>query len=211
MKNAHSQGMFVIVDERHPLRHRIESLVTERYSVAFGANVHTFMPYFSCLLGDDDEILSVCGFRLANHEPLFLEQYLDAPAETLISRRFNQAADRRSLVEFGQLASFSRGLSFHHFTCLSQYLVNQGYRWCIFTATGPLYAMMRRFGLSPETLVSADASRVEKAERIWGSYYSHQPRVSAGDLVQGAAQLKCAQRDAEVAIKPKVLRGGTHG
>lgn len=211
MSNISQKERFVIVAEGHPLRSEVERIVTERYNQAFNANVDEFMPNFSCLLGKDGEILSVCGFRAAGASSLFLEQYLDQPAETLISEHFQQSVPRDSIIEFGQLASFSRGVSLQHFSFLSHYLVEQGYRWCIFTATGPLYALMRRFGLSPEALVPADAARIENAERIWGNYYCHKPKVSAGDLVKGAEQLLVRQQPSQSEHVNVAVSGGTHG
>ncbi|WP_407333639.1 thermostable hemolysin [Enterovibrio sp. 27052020O] len=180
---------FEIVTESHPLRADVEHYIAERYRIAFDATVTEFMPYFSCALDEEGSILSVCGFRTANNERLFLEQYLHLPAEQLISQHFGARVERSALIEFGQLASFSRGVSLQHFTYLSRYLVEQGFSWCIFTATGPLQAMMKRFGLAPVSLVDADSACIDNAESVWGSYYQTQPKVSAGSLVAGAKQL----------------------
>ncbi|WPC76167.1 thermostable hemolysin [Vibrio porteresiae] len=181
------------VDEHHPLRRDVESYVKNRYSVAFDARLQQFMPVFLVLVADG-EIVSACGYRVANIEPLFLEQYLDESAEQAIGRLFDTEVDRAQLIEFGQLASFSKGLSAHHFLQMTRRMVAMGFDWCIFTATDPLYAMMRRLGLQPQVIVEADASRVINAQ-AWGTYYHYQPRIMAGDLKQGLQHLEALFSD----------------
>ncbi|MEI8633312.1 thermostable hemolysin [Vibrio sp. PP-XX7] len=123
------------------------------------------MPVFLALL-QDDEIQSVCGYRAAIHEPLFLEQYLDCPADQLISEHFSQPINRESLIEFGQLAAFSKGVSPLHFYLITQRLVELNYEWCICTVTDPLYALMKRLGLKPVVLSEVDSSRVERCASV---------------------------------------------
>lgn len=204
-------NQFVLVGENHPLRERVEQYVRERYAQAFDASLSEFMPTFACILDDEDLILSVCGFRAADTETLFLEQYLDAPAQVVLSHQFNTVIRRETVIEFGQLASFSRGISLSLFAQLSQYLVSQGYQWCIFTATGPLQALMHRFGLSPVKLTPASASRLNNGGREWGCYYASSPYVSAGSLIGGAAQLSLLVIQSKAASNEGRKTGGTHG
>lgn len=181
------------VDEHHPLRADVETYVKNRYSVAFDARLQQFMPVFLVLMSGS-EVVSACGYRVANQEPLFLEQYLDESAEKAIGRLFETDIDRAQLIEFGQLASFSKGLSAQHFLQMTRHMVAMGYAWCIFTATDPLYAMMRRLGLAPQVIVEADADKVINAH-AWGRYYQYQPRIMAGDLRQGLLHLEALFRD----------------
>ncbi len=179
---------FELVGRSHPLRSQVEAYVTKRYEHAFNAQLNQFMPEY-LLLREGELIKSVCGIRSAEQESLFLEQYLPASAETLITEHFGCAIHRASIIEFGQLASFSHGLSALHFLMMTDTLVEQGFEWCIFTATDPLHAMLSRLGLSPKVLAQADAKYVTDANKIWGSYYQHQPRILAGNLKQGLKQL----------------------
>jgi len=178
-----------IVDRSHFQRQAIEDYIARRYSSAFDARLDAFMPTFLALM-EGDEIRSLCGFRVAVDEPLFLEQYLDETADTLLSNVFQSEIKRDKLIEFGQLASFSKGFSTLHFLLMTQYLVQSGYEWCIFTATDPLYAMMSRLGLDTIVLSEADPSRIPDATHIWGSYYQYQPRIIAGNLKQGLVHLQ---------------------
>ncbi|AEH32770.1 delta-VPH [Vibrio anguillarum] len=183
-----SDLQLAVIDPSHPRWLEAIHLVRERYQQAFDARLITFMPAYLALL-DHDEMKSVCGFRVAQQEPLFLEQYLDQPADEILSQRFDCRVSRSALIEFGQLASFGRGLSALHFTLIAQQLVDLGYEWCVFTATDPLHALMRRFGLQPTLIAKASASCIPNANQIWGSYYQHSPRILAGNLAQGLALL----------------------
>ncbi len=178
-----------IVERAHPQRKEVEQYISQRYELAFDAHLDAFMPTFLALM-EEGEVRSLCGFRVASEEPLFLEQYLDLPADVLLTRVYGNKIARHELVEFGQLASFSKGFSAHHFLLMTEYLVESGYEWCIFTATDPLNAMINRLGLETVTLAEADPSRIPNATDIWGSYYQHQPRIVAGNLNQGVSQLR---------------------
>ncbi|WNJ98055.1 thermostable hemolysin [Vibrio ruber] len=177
-----------MIGEAHPMRHQVEQYITARYSSAFDAKIEQFMPQFLALL-QGRGIQSICGYRAASEAHLFLEQYLDCAAEQAVSEAFAQHIDRTTLIEFGQLASFSKGISPFHFYLIAQRLVEMGYQWCICTVTDPLYALMKRLGLNPVVIAQADAQRVSNASQ-WGSYYQLRPRIVAGDLQQSLAHLK---------------------
>ncbi|EKO3964157.1 delta-VPH [Vibrio fluvialis] len=183
-----------IIDRNHPKRGEVEHYIAQRYSLAFDARLNCFMPTFMALM-DKDHIKSLCGYRVASEEALFLEQYLDHPADELLASAFSRPIDRAQLIEFGQLASFSKGFSSLHFLLMTQKLVEQGYEWCIFTATDPLYVMMCRLGLDPTILAEADPTRIPDAHSIWGNYYQYQPRIVAGNLKGALAHLQALFSD----------------
>ncbi|MDA9557426.1 thermostable hemolysin [Vibrio sp.] len=186
-RNTDSQ--LLVVNDQHPLWSDVIQQVHTRYKNAFNADLNLFMPQFFVLV-EGDKIKSLCGFRVAKKEALFLEQYLDDKAEYLLSKEYNERIPRESLIEFGQLASFVKGLSPYHFYLMTQYLVRMGYKWCIFTATDLLYVMIKRLGLKPSVLSEADASRIENAKTIWGTYYDRKPRIIAGNLVESLTVLE---------------------
>ncbi|MDW1858908.1 thermostable hemolysin [Vibrio sp. Vb0974] len=181
-----------IVYPMHPLWSQVIEHVSQRYQEAFFAELKQFMPAYLTLI-EGGQIISVCGFRIAEDEPLFLEQYLEDDAQKLVSNVFNCAVKRSNLVEFGHLASFAKGMSSLHFYLIAEMLVNLGFEWCIFTATDPLHAMMARLGLEPHIIAQADQNKVPDAESTWGSYYEHQPRVLAGNLQKGLERLRLVQ------------------
>ncbi len=181
-----------IVSPIHPFWHKVIEHVSLRYQEAFFAELKFFMPAYLTLISNDT-IISVCGFRIAEEEPLFLEQYLEDEAQNLVSRVFQCDIKRSNLVEFGHLASFAKGKSALHFYLIAQMLVELGFEWCIFTATDPLHAMMARLGLEPHVIAHADPNKVPDAQSTWGSYYDHQPRVLAGNLVKGLERLRAVE------------------
>ncbi|HCF7765382.1 TPA: thermostable hemolysin, partial [Vibrio cholerae] len=122
-----------VITPTHPRWNEAIKLVDERYQQAFDAHLTTYMPAYLALL-DKQVMKSVCGYRIAEQEPLFLEQYLDEPADRLLAQRFACPIPRGKLIEFGHLASFGRGLSAFHFRLMAQQLVAMGFEWCIFTA-----------------------------------------------------------------------------
>ncbi|MHA2938042.1 thermostable hemolysin [Vibrio sp. RC27] len=179
-----------IIHPTHPLRKRVIEHVSRRYQDAFFAELKQFMPAYLTLM-DNNNIVSVCGIRIAEDEPLYLEQYLDDDADKVISSMLDCEVSRSSLVEFGHLASFANGMSSLHFYLMAKTLVEFGFEWCIFTATDPLHAMMVRLGLEPQVIVHADQQKIPNAHSTWGSYYEHQPRVLAGNLRKGLERLQC--------------------
>ncbi len=177
-----------VIDAKHAKWPNAKQYISERYQLAFDARLNGYMPAFMALM-QGDEFASLCGFRGAEQGTLFLEQYLDDDASTLLSAQFATHVERHQLVEFGQLASFNKGFSLVHFFLIAEALVKRNYQWCIFTATDPLYAMMKRFGLPLQIIADADPNRIPNASEIWGTYYQHQPRIVAGNLIQGLARL----------------------
>lgn len=177
-----------LIDQQHPLRAQAEAYVAQRYELAFDAHIQQFMPSFLGLVQQSD-IRSLCGIRDASKEALFLEQYLDFPIEEIIQQLSGCQVERKDLIEFGQLASFSKGLSPLHFYLITRQLVAMGYTWCVCTVTDTLFALFKRLGLDSYDVALADAARVENAQQ-WGRYYQHQPRIIVGNLVESLARLE---------------------
>lgn len=171
------------VDAAHPQSNAVRQYVYRRYKRAFNAQLDEFMPVFLTLF-ETEKIVSVCGIRAANSDELFLEQYLDESAEVLVRKALGAHVERSQLIEFGQLASFSMGFSKAHFHLMAQMLIEKGYHYCIFTATQPLMALMKRMGLSLNIVHAADDSRVINSSR-WGTYYQYQPQIVVGRLQDG--------------------------
>mgnify|MGYP001949876551 FL=1 len=60
----------------------------------------------------------------------------------------------------------------------------------VFTGTPMLLNSFQRLTLSPIDLGPADPARLGEARHDWGSYYATQPRVMAGYIPEGLAQLQ---------------------
>ena len=73
------------IDGQHPRRQEVEQYIATRYAGAFNARISEFMPTFMAIVDHRQQLLSVCGYRIASQEALFLEQYLSQPADTLMA------------------------------------------------------------------------------------------------------------------------------
>ena len=177
-----------LIDRDHPRRQQVESFIAQRFLEMHGARIGCFMPLLAALFGADGRVLAAVGIRSADDEALFLEHYLDAPVERTISARSGRIMlppARASLVEIGNLASVNRGASRRLFALLTEYLVDQGFEWAVFTGCSSLHRMFKTLGIETLTLGRALQSRLPADQQTWGSYYEDSPRVVAGRVGQG--------------------------
>jgi hypothetical protein len=128
------------------------------------------------------------GFRRASEGRLFLEAYLDEPVEQLLATRLGWQVQRARIVEIGSLAANS-----------PQELIKL---WCsaaceliedsdvgVAVLTRRLRVMLRRIGITLHELTPALPDRLGAARAAWGSYYSNDPVVCAGELADARRQL----------------------
>jgi len=71
-------------------RREVEQFIHDVFAQTYGANVQHFMPELVALRDETGELVAAFGLRKAANSPLFLEQYLDAPIETVMSNRFGK-------------------------------------------------------------------------------------------------------------------------
>jgi hypothetical protein len=164
-----------------PHRARAEAFISDIFQRHYDAELSSFAPNLM-LLEKNGRIAAVAGWRCAGTERLFLENYLDAPIETAVSRLAGRPVDRQRIVEVGNLAAEVRGGSVEVMVTLAAHLDRLGFEWVVFTATSELIGMLRRLGLPPLALASADPERLGTDARLWGSYYATHPVVVAGRI-----------------------------
>lgn len=170
-----------------PGRPALESLVRRAFADQHGAAIHSFMPNLLGLHGPRGQLHGVAGFRNAAVEPLFLENYLDAPIETVLSARIGTRVDRSEIVEVGNLAGASCRAACRLVAELPRFFVAHGQRWVVFTATDVVRDMLAKFGAPLIQLGIAELRRVAASGDEWGRYYNRDPRVMAGYLPDGLA------------------------
>jgi hypothetical protein len=85
-------------------------------------------------------------------------------------------------VEVGNLAGASCRAAVRMVSQLPAYLIEQRYRWIVFTATSALRGILASLGAPLIEQAAADRGRVAGARDDWGSYYETDPRVYAGFL-----------------------------
>lgn len=166
-------------------RRRLQDFIQAVYQRAFDARIPHFLPCLAGLYQADGELVAACGLQLAGQQPLYLEQYLDQPIETLLAERRRRSVPRNGLVEIGNLATGAPGNGRLMFAAVCRQLYRQGQQWVVFTATQTLLNSFHRLHLSPITLAAADPARLGPDAAHWGRYYQHQPRVMAGELAEG--------------------------
>jgi hypothetical protein len=164
-------------DQRAPL----ERFIAERFREVHGASVQHFCAH---LLGMHDALgrwRAAAGYTPAASGRLFLEQYLDQPAEELLGAAAGTRVARASVAEVGNLAA-APGMGRLLIPAVGRHLHRLGYRWVVFTATRELRNALRRLQLEPLRLAPALPARLADAGAAWGSYYLHDPAVMGGRI-----------------------------
>lgn len=175
-----------------PERAEVQAFIARIYAHRFGARLQQFAP---CLVSLRDphsgDIVAAAGYRFADTGPLFLERYLSAPIEDLLSAQHGTPVARRGVVEVGHLAAGRAGEGRRLIMLLGQYLAQpdqQDAEWVVSTLTQELRHLFVRLGVTPLALGQADPAAVGEDLAAWGSYYDHRPVVLAGRL-QAALRL----------------------
>ncbi|GEM_PF-342723 len=172
-------------------RDAIQQFIADSFSTHYGARVSTFYPQLIGI-GGAHERVAAAGWRSAAAGPLFCEQYLDAPVETLPGTGFEAGCRRMDIVEVGNLALREAGHARLVISIVTAILYRAGYRWVLFTAVKPLFNAFRRLGLQPVVLAPADPGRLADGGRSWGRYFDQAPRVCTGNIETGFNTLRHA-------------------
>jgi hypothetical protein len=150
------------------------------FAKTYGANVQHFMPDLISLRDENGELVAAFGLRKASESPLFLEQYLDAPIEKILSERIGKIISRDQITEIGNLAVSNprnAGVLIAH---VIQHSLDLGIKWGVATAHHSLQNGLIKGGRDVYALNAADPARLDPIERAsWGSYYNHMPQVVA--------------------------------
>lgn len=175
-----------------PRRAELEAFIRQVFRRAHGATIRHFMPQLMSLRDASGQLLAVCGLRNAADGALFLETYLDAPVEQLISAKAEEDIGREAIVEIGNLAVAEPGMAPVLLAGVSKYLHDTGTQWAVFTAIPMLKNSLARLNMQLETLGQASIEQIAPDQRAeWGSYYDKQPQVMA---VRRAARPHSVQR-----------------
>jgi hypothetical protein len=162
-------------------RAQLEGFVAERFREAYGACVSHFCVHLLGSRSAQGAWQAAAGYTAAGTARLFLEYYLDAPIEALLSRASGRPIERDWIAEVGNLAA-APGLVRELIPAVGAYLHRLGYRWVVFTATRELHNAFRRLQLEPLVLAPALAARLPDGGGTWGTYYAHAPQVMGGPI-----------------------------
>lgn len=163
----------------------VETFITRVYAQSYQANIRVRYRTLMSVRNADGEILAAVGFRPAQSEPLFLEQYLSAPIDHLL------AVPRTRIVEIGNLASAGGGASSFLFAALSAYLHHKGFEHAVITGTESLGRRFARMGLRPQWHGSANPEKLSgDCDDDWGGYYNARPQILSGSVAHGYRRLQ---------------------
>jgi hypothetical protein len=158
-------------------------MIRQCYSQAYGARLD---PLFGCYLrhGESPARGAALGFERAGPDPLFLERYLDAPVETLVSVALGRGIARERIVEIGNFASGNAMAMVALWGIVVNDLAGSSEVACA-TLTAPLRAMFARIGVPIVALAPARAERAGTDVGRWGTYYRLDPQVCCGEIAAG--------------------------
>jgi len=170
-----------------------EVCIAERYHRVYNTRISEFLPLILCLQHQGTP-LAAAGLRPGHYRPMFLEQYLAAPVEQQVAAVAKRPVDRLSLVEIGNFAVMTPGMSTLLLTVAASALIEAGYEWAVFTATRQVERLLKRLGYQPQVMAVADPHRLTGDPAIWGTYYENHPRVMVGNLASALALMEQTPR-----------------
>lgn len=185
-----------------PQRGEVEDFIAAVYRARYGAEIAVTMPELLAFRGTDGCLRAAVGIRCARQGRLFVERYLDAPAQRAIGERLGQRVRRVELVEVGHFASETPGDARAVIVRLTHTLHTAGVRWVLFAATRQLRNAFDRLHLATAPLAPADPARLGDEAAHWGSYYESQPQVVFGDVAAGHAFLQRTAADEAATRRP---------
>lgn len=172
-----------------PGRAEAEALIEKVYARKYGASISRHYPSLMSVHGAGGAVLAAVGFRAAADESLFLENYLDEPIESALSKAADAPVRRSTIVEIGSLAGRSNGASVFLFVTLAALLRHRRFTHAVATATSGLQRVIEAFDFRLLDLGTARPDRLSDRGRSWGRYYGAEPKVLAGEIEQCFARL----------------------
>lgn len=176
--------------QRELARIETERFIARLFELAHGARIRQFLPTLLALRRADGGLACACGLRAAQGQALFVEHYLQQPAEAVLGAALGHTVERSAIVEVGNLAVAPPGSARELIVELTRYLLSTHARWVICAALPGLRNAFARLGIAPLPLGPASIECLPAAEHAdWGSYYSGGPQVIAIEVAAAARAL----------------------
>lgn len=176
-----ARSTFSIVEHDSEARALLEARIRSGFGMHFDACIEGFMPRFACYRHTSGAT-GVIGVRRASDEPLFLESYLNASVESVITGATGTFVGRERIAEVGQFVVDDRDIVTSFFRDLVPFLVDKGYDWVCFTGTDRIRALLARIGFHGLPIAKAEQGRLGNSAGRWGRYYDFDPVVILGKL-----------------------------
>lgn len=193
-RTARPWARYERVEPGDAARGEVQHFIGHVYRVRYGARLRGFLPHLLAFRDDAGRLQAAVGLRTGSEGPLFVEQYLDGPAEAAIAAHGRGTVMRSEMVEVGNLAALRGGDARALIVHLAGTLHAAGLRWVLFTATRQLRNAFDRLHLDTVVLAEADRSRLQGDGTDWGRYYEVRPQVLFGDLAAAHAFLQARAR-----------------
>lgn len=159
-------------------RQTLEGFIQDGFKKSHGAHIRDFLPVLVGVGRGKPE--AALGIRKGS-APLFVEQYLSAPLETVLERHY-LAVPREKTAEIGNLYSASPRFTIPLLLATAMAMCEQGVELLVFTATDKLRQLLMNNGVKLSVLANADPIRLGPSQTHWGRYYDSQPQVVAFSL-----------------------------
>ncbi|HLS99240.1 MAG: thermostable hemolysin [Porticoccaceae bacterium] len=169
-----------------PGRAAVEAFIAERFHHHHGARISEFLPALLALRCRG-ELCAALGLRPAALGNLFLEHYLDTPAEQAIAALTRSPVSRTGIVEVGNLVSGRGGASALLFLMLLAVVHRAGFHWVMFTGTPEVLRGIGKLGFTIRVLCPARPEALPGDRDQWGSYYDESPQVAVGFIAESMA------------------------
>ncbi len=127
-------------------------------------------------------ITAVAGIRAASASTLFLEQYLDAPVERVVSLVRGKTIARSQIVELGSFTALDRARALALMNELPALLADRQFTYLVCTANRSIRLCLRIQGIHARVIASASEDLLMKQDENWGKYYQHDPLVLMGSI-----------------------------
>lgn len=161
-------------------RQELEAFIRAIFKRVHNADITHFMPKLMSVRDVDGQLLAACGLRHADQGALFLETYLDAPIETLLSQHHHSNIARDAILEVGNLAVATPENVRSLLASISVYLHSTHSEFAVFTGISTLRNSLTKLNMPLQLLGEANINRIPAHERAaWGSYYKERPLVMA--------------------------------
>lgn len=170
---------FAVYSTEHAERTELETFVRAGFARAYGARITSFMPLLFGLRDASGKLLAAAGCRPASEQPLFLEQYLDAPIEHVVQTHLATGLSRSDIAEVGNLVGETAGATRVLIGAMGRWLGGAGYRVVVCNVTNTVANAFRKHGIPLTPLAAANKARLGAAAADWGRYYDQPCTVMA--------------------------------
>ena len=164
----------------------LEHFIRDKYQKVHQASINTFSDtLFAGYVNYDMQV--VIGMQPLGANQAFLEQYLGAPIETILTQLSQVPVTRAQIVEIGNLAAQDMSKAKLMVAFLVFHLSQNNVSWAVCTGTAAVRYVLQQMGLHFQVLEKANPEALGDAQHQWGSYYQQKPYVLAIDVAAALA------------------------